>query len=200
MMHRPYLYLSSAEAQLSLGFGDDKPSESLFFALRPPPQVAAQAVELAQGLLARQARQVRPAAAERLHVTLHHLGDYPGIPPSLLLRAGEAAAQLASAPFALRLDRVGSFGGHRDRRPCVLTGEGTGIAGVVGLHAALGQALVRQGLRPSSNFTPHMTLFYGEAVPPMAIEPLQWQVGEIALIRSFLGQGRYQEEGRWLLR
>lgn len=200
MMHRPYLYLSSAEAQLSLGFGDDKPSESLFFALRPPPPVAAQAVELAQALLGRQGRQGRPATAERLHVTLHYLGDYPGIPPSLLLRAGEAAAQLAVSPFDLRLDRVGSFAGHRDRRPCVLTGEGAGIAGILALHAALGQALLRQGLRPNSNFTPHMTLFYGEAVPSTAVEPLAWQVGEIALIRSFLGQGRYQEEGRWRLR
>ena len=205
-MHRSYLYLSSAEAQLSLGLGDDKPSESLFFALMPPADVAAQALALAQSLLAGHGLQGRALAAERLHVTLQYLGDFPGIPPSLLARAGQAAAQLSLPSFELRLDKVGSFGGHRDRRPCVATGQAAGISGVLGLHAALGQALLRQGLLRhglpgGARFTPHMTLFYDrQSLPETTIAPLQWQVEDLVLIRSLLGQGRYEVEGRWPLR
>lgn len=200
-MHRSYLYLSSAEAQLSLGFGEDKPSESLFFALLPPPTVAARATALAQSLRAQYGLQGNTLASDRLHVTLHYLGDYPGIPPSLLERARHAAGQVVVPSFELRLDQAGSFGGHRDRHPCVLSGQGEGIAGVLDLHAALGEALLRQRFARGSRFTPHMTLLYDRAsVPATPVEPLGWRVQELVLIRSFLGQGRYQEEGRWALR
>jgi len=200
-MHRPYLYLSSAEAQLSLGFAEQRPPESLFFALLPPPAIAAPARALADTLLAGQARRGRPLAEERLHVTLHFLGEFPGLPPRLLEEARAAAADVAMAPFELCLDQVRSFAGQRDRQPCVLGGTGEGVAGAHALYESLAAVLAKHRLRTlGPRFVPHMTLFYGPAVTAAAVPALRWQVDEFVLLRSFVGQGRYQEEGRWRLR
>jgi len=199
-MSRQFLYLSSAEAQLSLGFGDARPTERLFFALLPPPDVAAAAHALAGGLCAG-LPQARRLAAGRLHVTLHYLGEYAGLPPSLPARAARAAQDLAMAPTQLGFDRLGSFGGQRRERPGVLLGQGEGIAGVVALQRRLGEALLRQGLPADTRFTPHMTLWYDRAaLPEQAVAPLRWQVEDICLLRSVRGEAVYREEGRWPLR
>lgn len=200
-MQRPYLYLSSAEAQLSLGFGEDRPPESLFFALMPPAPVAARAHALARDLLAQSGQRREPIAAARLHVTLHYLGTYSGIPQRDLDDARQAAERVAMAPFPVCLDRVGGFGKGREGQPCVLTGEGEGTAGIHALHAALNRALAGRQLKSDRRaFTPHMTLFYGPAMPAAPVQPVRWVVDELVLLRSFVGQGRYQEEGRWPLR
>lgn len=199
-MSRQFLYLSSAQAQLSLGFGDARPTERLFFALLPPPEVAAAAHALATGLCADRP-QTRRLAIARLHVTLHYLGEYAGIPASLPARAGRAAEALAMAPVQVRFDRIGSFGGQRRERPGVMLGQGEGIAGVVALQRGLGEALMRQGLPADSRFTPHMTLLYDHgALPEQAVAPLEWQAREICLLRSVRGEAAYREEGRWPLR
>ncbi|HEY0334559.1 MAG TPA: 2'-5' RNA ligase family protein [Stenotrophomonas sp.] len=200
-MHRPYLYLSSADAQLSLGFGESRPRESLFFALMPPPEIAGRAEAMAQSLIARGGRQHRPIAADRLHVTLYFLGHFPGLPATVLENARQVGDRVSTPSFDLSLDRVGGWGGARDRQPCVLTGEGAGVAGVHALHQRLGERLVRQDPGSASQaFTPHMTLFYGPTAPTgESIEPLQWHVDALWLLRSVAGRARYQVEGRWPL-
>lgn len=199
-MSRQFLYLSSAEAQLSLGFGDARPTERLFFALLPPPAVAEAAYALALHLRGG-LPQARLVAAGRLHVTLHYLGEYAGLPPSLPDRAARAAQALSMAPTSAVFDRVGSFGGQRRERPGILLGQGEGIAGVVELQRRLGESLVRQGLPADTRFTPHMTVLYDRAsVPEQAVTPLGWQVEEFCLLRSVRGEGAYRVEGRWPLR
>ncbi|MEE7547768.1 RNA 2',3'-cyclic phosphodiesterase, partial [Xanthomonas sp. Kuri4-1] len=95
-MQRQFLYLSSAEAQLSLGFGTEAPTERLFFAAMPDADTAAGIARITQDLLASGQVQGKALASERLHVTLHHLGDYAGgLPPSLVARAGQAAQRVA---------------------------------------------------------------------------------------------------------
>ncbi|MDG2527016.1 RNA 2',3'-cyclic phosphodiesterase [Stenotrophomonas sp. HITSZ_GD] len=199
-MNRQFLYLSSAEAQLSLGFGEARATERLFFALLPPAAVAEAAHAVAAALRV-ELPSARLIARERLHVTLHYLGEYAGLPPSLLARAQRAAQALRMAPFALALDRVGSFGGPRRERPGVALGDAAGTAGAHELHRRLASALAHEGLSGDTRFTPHMTLLYdrhGIAERPLAT-PLAWEANELVLLRSVRGQAHYREEGRWPL-
>lgn len=116
-MKQQFLYLSSAEAQLSLGLGEEKTTERLFFAVMADASTAQRAAAIADGLLHGGQVDGRPLARERLHVTLHHLGDYAGgLPPSLVSRASQAAGRVAMDAFAVEFDRVGTFGD--DVRSC----------------------------------------------------------------------------------
>lgn len=199
-MKAGYLYLSSAEAQMSLGFGDAAPTERLFFAALPDDAAAAKIHEMAQSLRHAHGLSGKPLLQERLHVTLHHLGDYAGLPPSLLTRARAAAQRLSLPTFDVHFDRAGSFGGHRRQRPFVLRGEG-GVSGMRLLQGELGRCMAAEGMSGDRQFTPHVTLLYDDdSVAVQPVESVGWQVREFVLIRSFLGQTRYQEEGRWSLR
>ncbi|MFT4247577.1 MAG: RNA 2',3'-cyclic phosphodiesterase [Pseudomonas sp.] len=196
---QPFLYLSSADAQLSLGLGEEKPSERLFFAVMPDARTAAAIGGLTRALAEREHLQGKPLASERLHVTLHHLGDYAGLPPSLLARARAAAERLRMPSFEVCFDRVGTFGARRRQMPCVLRGE-EGVKELFQLQRTLARRMAEQGIVGDTRFTPHLTLLYTEATLPLQrIEPVQWRVQEFVLIRSFLGQTRYQLEGRWAL-
>lgn len=198
-LSRSFLYLSSADAQLSLGLGEEKPSERLFFAVMPDAGTAAAIGALTRELAGREHLRGKPLAEERLHVTLHHLGDYAGLPPSLLARARAAAERLRMPAFEVRFDRVGTFGGRGRQLPCVLRGE-EGVKGLFQLQRALARRMAEQGITGDTRFTPHLTLCYSDAALPLQrIEPVQWRVQELVLIRSFLGQTRYQLEGRWAL-
>lgn len=199
-MNRQFLYLSSAEAQLSLGFGEARPTERLFFALLPPVAVG-EAAHATAHTLRDELPGARLVSRERLHVTLHYLGEYAGLPPSLLARAQRAAQALRIAPFALAFDRVGSFGGQRRERPGVALGDAAGTAGAHELHRRLALALAQEGLSGDARFTPHMTLLYApRGVPERALAtPLAWQVDALVLLRSVRGEPRYREEGRWPL-
>lgn len=84
-MQQQFLYLSSAEAQLSLGLGEEKTTERLFFAVMADAITATHAAQIGSALLQAGLVEGKPLAPERLHVTLHHLGDYAGgLPPSLV--------------------------------------------------------------------------------------------------------------------
>lgn len=50
-MKQQFLYLSSAEAQLSLGLGEEKTTERLFFAVMADAPTAEHAARIADGLL-----------------------------------------------------------------------------------------------------------------------------------------------------
>ncbi|WP_425529833.1 2'-5' RNA ligase family protein [Xanthomonas campestris] len=143
----------------------------------------------------------KPLAPERLHVTLHHLGDYAGgLPPSLVARASQAAERVAQQAFEVEFDRVGTFGGRRSQLPCVLRGEEQ-LRGLYDLQGALGRQLAHVGIAGDAQYTPHMTLLYcNQSLPQRRCDPLRWTVTDFALVRSFLGQSRYQIEGRWSLR
>ncbi|KQR18306.1 MULTISPECIES: 2'-5' RNA ligase family protein [Xanthomonas] len=200
-MKQQFLYLSSAEAQLSLGLGEEKTTERLFFAVMADAATAGLAAGIAEGLL--QSGQVdgKPLGRERLHVTLHHLGDYAGgLPPSLVSRASQAAERVAMEAFDVEFDRVGTFGGRRSQLPCVLRGEER-VRGLYTLQGALGRQLAHVGIAGDAQYTPHMTLLYcNQTLPQRRCDALAWTVRDFALVRSFLGQSRYQIEGRWPLR
>ena len=87
--------------QLSLtGFdAPSRPTDRLFFAIFPDATAAARIAQLAQHLRDEHGLKGRPLATERFHITLHHLGDYVGLPQSVVAAAGDAAVAVAMPPF-----------------------------------------------------------------------------------------------------
>lgn len=194
---------SGAAEQPSLaGFDAAVPTDRLFLAVYPDAAAAARIAALAVTLRERHSLQGRPLADERLHVTLHHLGDYAGVPQDVVRMAAEAAGRVACASFEVGFDRAASFAARRSRRPFVLLG-GEATAALVALQRALGEALGACGLARwvAPQFTPHVTLLYDEAmVAEQAVEPIRWRVDEFVLVHSLLGRSRHVPLARWPLR
>ncbi|KXV03437.1 2'-5' RNA ligase [Caballeronia megalochromosomata] len=134
--------------------------------------------------------------ADRLHVTLHYLGAFAGVPADVLRQARAAASQIALPPVEVTLDRIESFSGRRTKRPLVLSGDATGPL------AALQQTLDAAGitLKRHPHFTPHVTLLYDEhRIARQSVEPVAWTAREFALVRSLLGKSKYEVLARWPL-
>lgn len=178
------------------------PAHRVFLAIKPDTATAER--------IARLIEQLRPVVGfkgkalhpERLHITLHHLGDFVQQPAEdLLARARLAAERLASSPFDVTFDQVVSFHGRRDHRPFVLLGH-EGVAGLMAFQQTLGEALQHAGVPvPRGHFKPHVTLLYDRGgFAPKPVEPVTWTVREFVLIHSWLGKTRYDELGRWALK
>lgn len=192
--------------QLSLD-GLDAPSEPtdrLFLALFPPAEVAQRIAADWQSLRRTLGLKGRIVEADRLHVTLAHLGDHPGLPPGLELAARQAAATLAGqAAFEVRFDRLENFRKGRDGHIQVLVAS-DGAPALQAFHAALTGALQRAGLGrwmdKRAGFTPHVTLQYSDAPAPVqAVTPVCWRVEGFALVNSKLGRHEHQHLAHWAL-
>ncbi len=177
------------------------PDHRLFFAFYPDTPSALRIAALASRLRTELGLKGRPHELQRLHVTLHHLGDFVGMPERERAAAEAAAQSVVAEPVAMRFDHLLSFerkSGHN--RPLVL-GGGQGLDGVREFRRRLGEALKTAGLKVDSRYTPHLTLLYDEQpVPRQPIEPLGFTAGELVLVDSLLGQGRHVPLARWPLR
>ncbi|MEO6291836.1 MAG: 2'-5' RNA ligase family protein, partial [Burkholderiaceae bacterium] len=144
------------------------PTDRLFFAILPDPATAARIGAFTQQLSSEHGLRGRPLLADRLHITLHHLGDYAGLPDGLIDSACQAAGQIKTAPFDVTFERVLSFGRKSRNRPIVLLGnqaESGGLADLMSFQKDLYAQMCRAGLqgdkqiaRKNANFTPHTTL------------------------------------------
>jgi len=166
----------------------------------PDPDTAARIAEMAGRLRSEMRVEGKLLHTERLHITLHSLGDFAHIPEAVVARACAAAISIEVPPFDVTFDRVCSFNGRPGHWSLVLTGS-TGLDGLIDLRQELGDALRRVGLRVlRARFTPHITLLYDERrFDPRAIGPITWTVREFILIHSWLGKTRYDVKGRWPL-
>jgi 2'-5' RNA ligase len=182
------------------GFSTGHPTDRLFFAVMPPPASARDAADRARVLREGLALRGKPRPTEHLHVTLHHLGDFDGVPPQLVAAATAAAARVALAPFPVRFDRAGSFSGRPGAHPFVLLGAAD-APGLTRLHDELGTSLAAAGLaRRERPFVPHLTLLYdARQLSPQPIDPLGWTAQEFVLVDSLLGRAEYRLLGRWPL-
>ena len=121
------------------------------------------------------AKRVR---VERLHLTLHFLGDVA----RARLPALRQALDLPFAPFSIALARSALWpGGIAVLEPEQMPPR------LRQLHAALGEALQRIALPVEGReFRPHVTLARraGSAVPPELRSKLRWQVRAFALVES----------------
>lgn len=173
-------------------------TDRLFFALFPPASTAAQVYALQQDLRVRHGLWGRALAMDRLHVALCHLGDYDGLPNTIVAKAREAASLVHAPAFDVMFDRALSFSGRPRNRPFVLHSH-DGAHGVQDFQRQLGLAMASCGLgklvRP---YTPHMTLLYDTAdVAEHSIEPIVWRCTEFRLVHSMLGQTRHISLGDW---
>lgn len=177
-------------------------TDRLFFALYPDAQTAARVAALGTGLAARHGLRGRLHRPERLHVTLHMLGDFVGLPAREHALALEAAAAVRFEPFEFALDRLLSFDRRGGRnRPCVL-GGGPGAEPVCAFRRALCAELQRVGLPLEARpYRPHLTLCYADSLVPEQVldAPVGWRVGEFRLMDSLLGRARHEMLARFEL-
>ncbi|HUA79870.1 MAG TPA: RNA 2',3'-cyclic phosphodiesterase [Dyella sp.] len=175
------------------GFETGEPTDRLFLAIFPDTPHAARLTAIADRYLADRRLGAGAVKADRLHVTVFHLGDYIGLPPGLAANAAEALSRLVAEPFAVRFDQIGSFGKRTFKSPLVL-GATDGNDALHALHKQLATHLRACGLgqHTHGSFTPHMTMAYGKATMPLEkMEPVVWPVGEVRLVHSLLGQTRH---------
>ena len=181
--------------------------ERLFFALRPCHAAARRIAESASVLRSELGLRGKLLPPERLHITLHLLGDFPYLPANVVACASRIADHVAErqpvAAFDLSVDRAMSFRRNVGASPFAAQ-IGTGKAQLVELWLALGAALRQSGFplprtRPSQ-FTPHVTLMYGDPVASVQpITPISWTANEFVLIHSLLGRGQHVQLGHWPL-
>jgi len=177
----------------------------LFLALFPDP-VATQSIStLAAGLREQHGLTGRLRPHGQLHVMLHWLGDYSGMPETVIQPAGQAcAATAARTPsFVVKLDSVLSLRGRPGNHPLVLTGDSTGNSELMNLHRQLAAELTQCQCyhKVSPEFSPRLTLLYDKVIlRKEPVVPVTWTAGDIILVHSEVGAGRYHRSGAWPLR
>lgn len=184
------------------GFEPPLALDNLFFVILLQRDPAARISQLSEHLRDELGLTGRPIASERLHVSLHGIGEYESLPNAVVAAAKEAGALVKMSPFEIAFDRVMSFARKNGKRPFVLRVDSDG-AGITALHWALGEAMKKAGLgqRVTSHFTPHMTLLYDDRmVTERPIEKVRLTVHDFVLVHSFVGQSRYVHLARWPLR
>ena len=178
-------------------------TDRLFFGIFPDPAAAVPLIaQLGQKLRVEHGLTSPLLAPGRFHITLFHLGDYFGLPASLVRSASEAGATLAASPFEVEFDRAGSFSGKPGELPFVLRGS-RGVEQLKAFQQTLGLALKKAGLgyHAKEQFNPHVTLLRDpKRIPEETVDPVRWTVREFVLVHSLLGRTQYILLGRWPLR
>jgi 2'-5' RNA ligase len=153
----------------------------LFLALWPDPAIRAALVQWRDAWA--WPRWAAPVRDDKLHVTLHFLGNLPSTRvPELVLGLG-----VPFEPFQLTL-------GHAKLWPhgiAVLEPDSAPEA-LTQLHARLAEALPGLGLQPEERkFRPHVTLarHAANAVAPSDGPLVSWDVRRYALVESQPGNG-----------
>ncbi|MES2322371.1 MAG: RNA 2',3'-cyclic phosphodiesterase [Pseudomonadota bacterium] len=137
-------------------------------------------------------RKANPVRSERLHATVHFIGEVPEARiPELI-----AALRVPFTPFTLDF-------GH-----CALWPHGIAVleplappATLSNLHAALGQVLERHGLPVDGRpYQPHVTMARRAAGRnlPASGPAIRWPVGHYALMASSGGYATLQRYDKWL--
>lgn len=195
--------MAKADAGQASLFGDAPETiERLIVVLMLPPEAA----EGATGVLAHSRADHglggKGIDADRLHVTLIHVGDYASRIPARVIEESKAALDgLSASAFDIAFDRAGSFAGAPGRHPHVLLGD-EGVRDLDAFRREIWESLVRAGVKMLSRreFNPHVTLAYGDArLPERPIEPVRWRASEVLLVHSEYGRTRYNVLDRWAL-
>ena len=163
----------------------------LFVAFEVPDE-AKRAVADAIAPLRERFPKARWAPPENQHVTLKFLGQtWPRLQTWVQERLEEAAS--ASAPFDVRLDRLGAFPSANRARVvwAGLADEPPGTTATVAAAVDLG--LAKEFTPEKRAFSAHLTVARSD--PPLAlsdadlaapIEPVSWRVDRVVLFRSHL--------------
>jgi 2'-5' RNA ligase len=175
----------------------------LLFAIFPDLEATDLIYEYQAGLNEKFRLTGRSRPRHILHSTVHHIGDYPEIPESVIataIQAGDKA--LADRPsFEVTFDHAKSFRGRPGNLPFVLVNP-NGNEALMALHHPLITELARHQLasRGDFRFVPHITLLYDKLnVPEQPAIPVGWTVREVVLILSHLGATKYDRLKSWTL-
>lgn len=178
--------------------------ERLFFGLLLDAETSVHVERFRQQFLHENHLKGTQIKTERLHVSLHHVGDYKRLRTKYVYAAKQAGKAVSMHPFEVNFRFIKSFegtpsiDGRLAKCPLVLLGEGEAL---FELHQILGAAMEKNGLRAAEHFIPHMTLLYGSKLIPFhMIEPIRFVVKEFKLIHSELWLARYNERGSWALK
>lgn len=177
-----------------------RPAQRLFLALFPQAGDGARMAEPIHLLRQHHRLGGQLLRTDRLHITLHSLGDYVGaVPEALVDAAMAAAAGVIHPPIDIVFDRALSFAGSSSgKNAFVLCGRDT--AAVSQLVHILGLALKRAGLESQPSRKPHMTMLYDDqVVVEHTVEPIRWTATEFVLVRSLLGKTQHRWLARWPL-
>lgn len=175
--------------------------DRIFLAVLPDEETAARIHALAEKLKAVHGFTGTLIRPEHLHVTLFHLGDWNGLPASIVEIASAAAAKVQTPVFEVVFHRVESFRNSTGIYPFVLLGE-QGATPLRAFHTALGAELARAGLAGATkgDFKPHVTLLRDTLrVSPAPLAPITWTVRDFVLVHSLLGKTTHIHLARWPL-
>ena len=182
-----------------------KPTDRLFFALFPSDEAIPQIVKTSQQLRDEHGLTGKSLSNDRLHVTLHHVGDYAGgLPNGLVETAQDVASTMAMPAFEVTFDRAMSFAGRPRNRPFVMRGNeriNGGLSALMAFQKTMYLAMCRAGLqgpRANAKFAPHVTLMYDDqGIADQPVEAVSWTAHDFVLVHSLLGQTRHIHLGRW---
>ena len=180
------------------GYLRRKQKDRLFFGVLLDSYAALRVSHLGQQFCSENDIKGTPRGRHLLHISLHHLGDYPRLPERIIFAAKRAAEAVSVPAFEVTLNSITAFPNSKSgRHALVFLAEG---AGLVSLHRGVGGAMRRIGLSASEHFRPHVTFLYGpDAVAKEPIEPIRFVVKEFALIHSEVGLSKYNVIDRWPL-
>jgi RNA 2',3'-cyclic 3'-phosphodiesterase len=179
-----------------------KPHHTIFFAVRPTPEVTTGALEITQ--LYRDTHFLtgpsRPSPV--LHVTLNGIGSYRHLSDDIVFGAEQIATTIRADPFELVLDEVMSFR-HPGQPQAFVVCSRQENAALVDLTRQIQDGLFEAGLpyNIGGHLTPHMTLLYDRktVLPEKLDRPLRWMIREFLLIHSIYGKSEHHVLGRWPL-
>jgi len=158
-----------------------RPTGRLFLAVLPDPDTAERIAQTARHLRISHGLSGKPLRPDQLQITLCPVEDRPDLGPE----------GVAMPAFRVCFDRAESF------RNGALALRGDDTIGLDVLQQRLSDALDGEP-RQARPFTPHVTLLRdGHRVPEQRIEPIEWTVREVVLMRS--QDGRSTPVARWPL-
>ncbi len=163
------------------------------------PKAVQDALAEVEARLKKEKPPVRWVAPDKIHVTLHFLGE---IPPAEVEAISAMTVRVAAeaAPFEIEATGTGVF--PNSNRPRVIwVGIDGDMEKLEALHASLGRELAALGFPPEKRpFSPHLTMgrvrdhsspsearALGTAVARLEVPSLgRWHVDQILVIRSDL--------------
>tara|TARA_R110000851_G_scaffold267997_1_gene420565 strand:- start:464 stop:1012 length:549 start_codon:yes stop_codon:yes gene_type:complete len=178
------------------------PKNGLFFGVMIPPTESGQFAACYHSFQRIYRFTNRPIGPDRMHMSLCSVysGDDLGEQDiRTAIRAGDA---IRFGPFPVTFDRALTYRNTKSKMPFVLAAPDSADP-VNGLRFQLGREYSKLsgsiGYRQRP-IQPHVTLVWDQiSVPENSIEPLTIIVQEFALVRSYIGFGKYDILNRWPL-
>lgn len=135
---------------------------------------------------------------DRLHITLHVLGEYDEYPSEEIEMAKRIGARVNAASFDVAFDHAMTF--KTSSNPYVLRVSEDADKAIRDFWLTLGMEIANVYPFKKPSFTPHMTMSYkGNVIAPHPIEPIRCKVREFVLINSHVGETYHEHVARWPL-